>query len=381
MNLLAELVRTPITATRLGQEFPKAAVMAQTPQDSLYHAEGDVWTHTMLVMDHINTSATPQNGAVLRPSALLHDVAKPQTTQIAFCEEEQRERVRQPNHAAKGRDEAWQLLTDAGIDLPTKREVCDIIAWHQRPGHFLEQHNIENRIARYASLGHAWNNLLTLCRADTRGRISPTTEENLLELDLVEEEIRRVGDLLGHDILHTPFLVSGERTVWLHANLENAILHDPFIDPSRPTFHLFSGLPASGKTTWRTRLDAHVVSLDDLRATHKNFKHGSNLEGTILQEALTLTKQHLAAGRDVVWDATNLTRQRRAKLLSLAHAYNARTHLWSFEDPAPICKARNAERDTIPNAFFDKAAAGREAIGREEAHHITSVIDGKAFPW
>lgn len=378
-NMLNRLALQALSPAELAAGFPKASLMAATPQDKLYHAEGNVWRHTLMVMDEVKRFAFPDNAGALRLAALLHDVAKPQTTVEEFCETEQRMRVRQPNHAAKGRDESWQLLTDAGIDPRLKREVCDIVAWHQRPTHLPDQRHIENRIMRYASLGRDWRTLLDFCRADNLGRISPNVAETMGLLDLVEDEVKRVSDAVGHDLLDRAPRLSGARIRYLHADYGNSIHHEPHDNPGRAVLRLMVGPPGSGKTTLREGFDAEVVSLDEERAAIKRFKHGSPDEGRVLQSCLKKLKEALAARRDVVWDATALTRQTRAKIVTLGEAYGAKVEIWSIEDSADVCRDRNASRGehAIPRADFEGMLRKREAVGREEAEEVHVVIDGK----
>ena len=65
--------------------FPEIAALAGTPQDPYWHPEGDVGTHTMLVVDAAariaaRDSIEGDERAVLVFSALAHDFAKPATT-------------------------------------------------------------------------------------------------------------------------------------------------------------------------------------------------------------------------------------------------------------------------------------------------------------
>ena len=89
--------------------------------------------------------------------------------------------------------------------------------------------------------------------------------------------------------------------------------------------YMLIGVPASGKTTWRKQnpMDAAVlVSSDDIldqiadrqRATYNEvFKDNIKIA---VQQADQRATDAFAAGLDVIWDQTNLTRKSRARKLA-----------------------------------------------------------------
>ncbi|MCE6983514.1 metal-dependent phosphohydrolase, partial [Pseudomonas frederiksbergensis] len=86
------------------------------PQDPVYHQEGDVWTHTMMVVDALLADpayqrASPDQQFVLFYAALLHDIAKPSCTVI----DEITGKIGQPGHSRRGAVDARILLWQAGV--------------------------------------------------------------------------------------------------------------------------------------------------------------------------------------------------------------------------------------------------------------------------
>ena len=76
-----------LKASGWDMHFPEIAALAGTPQDPYWHPEGDVGTHTMLVVDAAariaeRESVEGDERAVLLFSALAHDFAKPATTML-----------------------------------------------------------------------------------------------------------------------------------------------------------------------------------------------------------------------------------------------------------------------------------------------------------
>lgn len=85
------------------EAFPQLELAKTTPQDPIYHAEGDVWTHTQMVVAELLQDSdyallTNEERETLFLSALLHDVAKCSTTQIG-----EGGRISQPGHSRRGR--------------------------------------------------------------------------------------------------------------------------------------------------------------------------------------------------------------------------------------------------------------------------------------
>jgi poly(A) polymerase len=78
--------------------LPEVAAMRGVEQPPEFHPEGDVWTHTLLMLEAMrNPSPT------LALGVLLHDVAKPPTFRIA-------DRIRFDGHAELGASMAEQIL-------------------------------------------------------------------------------------------------------------------------------------------------------------------------------------------------------------------------------------------------------------------------------
>ena len=70
--------------------LPEVAAMKGVEQPPEYHPEGDVWTHTLLLLEQLDHPS-----ATLALGALLHDVGKPPTFRVA-------ERIRFDGHVEEG---------------------------------------------------------------------------------------------------------------------------------------------------------------------------------------------------------------------------------------------------------------------------------------
>ncbi len=114
--------------------FPEIAVLAGVPQDPGWHPEGDVGTHTMLVLDAAARVANRgrwlegDERAVLLFSALCHDFAKPATTQLR--DREGKMRWTSWGHEAAGGPMARGFLERIGIKASIVNQVVALVENH-----------------------------------------------------------------------------------------------------------------------------------------------------------------------------------------------------------------------------------------------------------
>lgn len=104
----------------LSEILPEVAAMKGVAQPPEYHPEGDVWTHTLLLLDQLR-NPTP----TLALGALLHDVGKPPTFRVA-------DRIRFDGHVEKGVEMAAAILTRLRFSNDEIRQVAALVANHMR---------------------------------------------------------------------------------------------------------------------------------------------------------------------------------------------------------------------------------------------------------
>ncbi|MFN8061172.1 MAG: HD domain-containing protein [Vicinamibacterales bacterium] len=115
--------------------FPELQALVGCPQEPEWHPEGDVWVHTLMVVDRarerLDGLSDPEQVALM-VGALAHDLGKPATTAVIDG------RIRSPNHEAEGVAPALALLdrfrlhTLDGYDV--RRQVAGLVAYHLAPG-------------------------------------------------------------------------------------------------------------------------------------------------------------------------------------------------------------------------------------------------------
>jgi tRNA nucleotidyltransferase (CCA-adding enzyme) len=117
--------------------FPELDALVGCPQEPEWHPEGDVWIHTLLVIDQararIDDLDYPRQVALML-GAVCHDLGKPPTT--AFMDG----RIRSLDHEEQGVAPATALLDRLNVHslqgFDVRREVLGMVANHLKPGMF-----------------------------------------------------------------------------------------------------------------------------------------------------------------------------------------------------------------------------------------------------
>jgi tRNA nucleotidyltransferase (CCA-adding enzyme) len=115
--------------------FPELEALVGCPQEPEWHPEGDVWTHTLQVVDQARLAVDdldrPRQIAVVL-GAVCHDFGKPATTAIIDG------RIRSLDHEDQGVAPAINLLDRLGVQsidgYDVRRQVLGFVAHHLKPG-------------------------------------------------------------------------------------------------------------------------------------------------------------------------------------------------------------------------------------------------------
>jgi len=120
-----------ITATL----FPEMHALAGCPQEPEWHPEGDVWVHTLQVVDQardrLDNLGRPQQIAVML-GAVCHDFGKPATTAVLDG------RIRSLDHEEQGVAPTESFLTRLNVwsmdGYDVRQQVIGLVAQHLKPG-------------------------------------------------------------------------------------------------------------------------------------------------------------------------------------------------------------------------------------------------------
>lgn len=111
----------------LGQVLPEIAAMKGVEQPPEFHPEGDVWIHTLLMLQQLAKGASP----TLAWGVLLHDVGKPPTFQSA---EQTGDRIRFNHHVDVGVKMAEEICRKLRFSNEDTEQIAALVGNHMRFG-------------------------------------------------------------------------------------------------------------------------------------------------------------------------------------------------------------------------------------------------------
>lgn len=341
--------------------------MHGVPQSPVHHAEGDVATHTQMVLQQLielneYQQLSPQNQEIVWAAALLHDVEKRSTT---FTDEYGH--VVSPGHAKKGALTTRQLLyREIETPFTIREHIVALVRYHGLPLWCFEKSNPQHTLLK-AALEVNLHLLYLLAKADVLGRICHDQATLLYKLELFKEFCieQQVWDTAY------PFENACAR---FHYFQEGGQSPDyvPFGSPSTRVV-LLSGIAGSGKDFFiqKNYPDWPIVSLDALRRELKISHRDSKGNGQVIQACKEQARTYLRQGKSFVWNATNITTQMREQLIDLLRVYKPLIKIVYIEVPYKKLIAQNRSRPyPIPESAIEKMIDKLEVPRLWEAHEV-----------
>jgi tRNA nucleotidyltransferase (CCA-adding enzyme) len=153
------------------QVLPEMRPLVGCPQEPEWHPEGDVWTHTLMVVDE----ARARNGDLDKPrlvtvmlGAVCHDLGKPATT--AFVDG----RIRSLDHEQAGVAPTLALLDRLNVHsvdgFDVRGQVVGLVAHHLKPGMLYKAGGVGDGAFRRLAQKVDLELLARVARADCLGR-------------------------------------------------------------------------------------------------------------------------------------------------------------------------------------------------------------------
>lgn len=358
--------------TTLEKQFSWVADMQFVPQHELYHAEGDVATHTRLVLEQLTGLAdyntlSLQDKEILWAAALLHDVEKRSTSV-----DEGNGEISSHGHARRGEYTVRTILyKDIPAPFVIREQIASLVRYHGLPLWLMEKPDPARKLSEASLRLNTWH-LKLLSEADARGRICHDLDSLLQSLELFELYCKE-QQCWGKP---KEFATPNARFHYFHTP-DSYVDYVPF-DQFKCTVTLLSGLPGMGKDHYIKSLgkDVKVVSLDDIRRKHKIDPTDKSGNGWVIQTAKEEARSYLRKGEDFIWNATNITRQMRSQLIDLFTDYGAKIKIVYIEKPYELWRKQNASREyQLPENVLDKMLGKLEIPQLTEAHEVHYIVD------
>jgi len=175
----------------LQQVLPEISAMKGVRQPPEFHPEGDVFVHTLLLLDHLPHPCPP----TLAWGALLHDVGKPATFRVAP------DRIRFDGHVDVGVKIAEEICSRLRFSNHDSDQVLALVQNHMRFGHVSRMK--ESTLKKFLRMP-GFDQHLALHRADSLASHGHLSTYEFIREKLAEipaEKIRPAPLVTGDDLI------------------------------------------------------------------------------------------------------------------------------------------------------------------------------------
>jgi len=175
----------------LKEVLPEILAMKGVEQPPEFHPEGDVFVHTLLLLENLPQPCSP----ALAWGALLHDVGKPATFRVAP------DRIRFDNHVEVGVKIAEEICERLRFSNHDASQVLALVDNHMRFGHVTRMK--ESTLKKFLRLP-GFEEHLALHRADSLASHGNLSTYELVRAKLAEippEKIRPAALVTGDDLI------------------------------------------------------------------------------------------------------------------------------------------------------------------------------------
>lgn len=185
---------------QLSEWFPELEALIGVPQPTRHHGEGDVWNHTMMVLDEAaKLRQRAENPLGLMLAALTHDFGK------AVCTQVQGDEIHAYGHEAEGLPLIEAFLNRLTGEHRLREYVCNLAEYHMKPFAMAAAGASVKATNKLFDQSADPVALICLAMADNRGKISDhpyvPREEFLFERLGVYRETMAQPFVMGRDLI------------------------------------------------------------------------------------------------------------------------------------------------------------------------------------
>ncbi|MBQ6719464.1 MAG: tRNA nucleotidyltransferase [Oscillospiraceae bacterium] len=185
---------------QLDHWFPELKALVGVKQNPVYHSEGDVWTHTMMVLDEAaKLRDHASNPYWFMLSAVTHDFGK------AVCTEEHDGVLHAYQHEIKGLPLAETFLRRITSETKLIEYVLNMVEYHMKPNTVAGARSAKKVTTRMFDQSVDPEGLICIALADDRGRITqtPATDHEAFLYERLEvfKELMTRPYVMGRDLI------------------------------------------------------------------------------------------------------------------------------------------------------------------------------------
>lgn len=207
--------------------FPELQNTIGVPQSPIHHPEGDVWTHTMMVLDEMAKFRVGKHKLDLKLmlAALCHDFGKATHTQIKD------EQIRAIGHEKAGVELTKYFLYRLTNEHDFIKSILPLVEHHLVPSSYF-RNNARDKKIRHLSTKVKISELLILARADFFGRTTQEAMSGIYEAgDWMEKKAKELGVyssppkpfIIGQDLIDLGLMPSPKFSDILHQMYEKQL--------------------------------------------------------------------------------------------------------------------------------------------------------------
>ncbi len=354
----------------LENKFTWVQDMKGVMQDPIYHAEGDVATHTQMVIDALLNleeyqELSEEEKQILWAAALLHDIEKRSTTA------EENGRITSRGHAKKGSFTTRIILyKEIVTPFEIREKIVKIVRYHGFPlWAFEKQEPLKSLILTSCEVSMKY--LYIIAKADVLGRICEDQQDLLYRLELFKEWC------IEQNCWEKPHQFLSNTHRFLYSTKENISLD--YLPFEKETFEVIMlvGLPGTGKDFYceKNFPDLPMISLDKFREEHNISPKDTKGTGKVVQMGKEQAKVYCRKKQAFVFNATNIAKSLRHQWIDIFVTYGAKVKIIYLEVDHQTGLQQNKNREAIvPEKIIHKMLSKLEIPCIYEGHEVEYVI-------